>query len=299
MQWPEIALVVLIVAHIIVCVLIFLGIQFRILKVRKLMFWVALFMPVWGPALVLALHIQIALKQSNKTEVGVEKFQVASELYKGIKQDTSRTPGFTVSMEEALIVNTPKERRSLIMDILNDNPQAYVEFLKMAGNNEDTEVVHYAVTAMVQISKENDQILWELEQKYAQAPNDLDTIMTYCGFLWHCLDQGLMQGQVERMNRNLFDTLIHKKIKLDSPHIADYIRCIKNCMALGNYTEANAMLESAREFWPRSEDLLLLKIQYLADLQRADEIQALLDELEANSAYLSDKAKEAIAFWRE
>lgn len=211
MQWPEIALVVLIVVHIIVCVLIFLGIQFRILKVRKLMFWVALLMPVWGPALVLALHIQIALKQSNKTEVGVEKFQVASELYKGIKQDTSRTPGFTVSMEEALIVNTPKERRSLIMDILNDNPQAYVEFLKMAGNNEDTEVVHYAVTAMVQISKENDQILWELEQKYAQAPNDLDTIMTYCGFLWHCLDQGLMQGQVERMNRNLFDTLIHKK----------------------------------------------------------------------------------------
>ena len=137
-----------------------------------------------------------------------------------------------------------------------------------------------------------------LEQKYAQAPNDLDTIMTYCGFLWHCLDQGLMQGQVERMNRNLFDTLIHKKIKLDSPHIADYIRCIKNCMALGNYTEANAMLESAREFWPRSEELLLLKIQYLADLQRADEIQTLLDELEANSAYLSDKAKEAIAFWR-
>ena len=68
MQWPEIALVVLIVAHIIVCVLIFLGIQFRILKVRKLMFWVALLMPVWGPALVLALHIQIALKQSNKTE---------------------------------------------------------------------------------------------------------------------------------------------------------------------------------------------------------------------------------------
>ena len=70
-------------------------------------------------------------------------------------------------------------------------------------------------------------------------------------------------------------------------------------MALGNYTEANAMLESAREFGPRSEDLLLLKIQSLADLQRADEIQALLDELEVNSAYLSDKAKEAIAFWRE
>lgn len=299
MLWYEVVFLILVLLHLLCCVLIFLGIQFRILKVRKLMVLVALFLPFWGELLVLILHFQILCKQTDRSSVGVEKFQVESELYKGIVQDDSRSSGSTVSMEEALIVNTPKERRALIMDILNDNPKAYVEFLKMAGNNNDTEVVHYAVTAMVQIAKENDQTLWELEQKYVQDPENLTNLTTYCDFLWHCLEQGLMQGQVEQMNRNLFDTLIRNKIRLAPALLTDYLRCIQNDMALKNYTAASAMLENAGKIWPESEDLLILRIQYLADLQRAEDLQDLLRKLDEKAVYLSAKAKEVIAFWRD
>ncbi len=299
MLWYEVVFLILVLLHLLCCVLIFLGIQFRILKVRKLMVLVALFLPFWGELLVLILHFQILCKQTDRSSVGVEKFQVESELYKGIVQDDSRSSGSTVSMEEALIVNTPKERRALIMDILNDNPKAYVEFLKMAGNNNDTEVVHYAVTAMVQIAKENDQTLWELEQKYIQDPENLTNLATYCDFLWHCLEQGLMQGQVEQMNRNLFDTLIRNKIRLAPALLTDYLRCIQNDMALKNYTAASAMLENAGKIWPESEDLLILRIQYLADLQRAEDLQDLLRKLDEKAVYLSAKAKEVIAFWRD
>lgn len=299
MLWYEVVFLILVLLHLLCCVLIFLGIQFRILKVRKLMVLVALFLPFWGELLVLILHFQILCKQTDRSSVGVEKFQVESELYKGIIQDDSRSSSSTVSMEEALIVNTPKERRALIMDILNDNPKAYVEFLKMAGNNNDTEVVHYAVTAMVQIAKENDQTLWELEQKYIQDPENLTNLTTYCDFLWHCLEQGLMQGQVEQMNRNLFDTLIRNKIRLAPALLTDYLRCIQNDMALKNYTAASAMLENAGKIWPESEDLLILRIQYLADLQRAEDLQDLLKKLDEKAVYLSAKAKEVIAFWRD
>lgn len=299
MLWYEVVFLILVLLHLLCCVLIFLGIQFRILKVRKLMVLVALFLPFWGELLVLILHFQILCKQTDRSSVGVEKFQVESELYKGIVQDDNRSSGSTVSMEEALIVNTPKERRALIMDILNDNPKAYVEFLKMAGNNNDTEVVHYAVTAMVQIAKENDQTLWELEQKYIQDPENLTNLTTYCDFLWHCLEQGLMQGQVEQMNRNLFDTLIRNKIRLAPALLTDYLRCIQNDMALKNYTAASAMLENAGKIWPESEDLLILRIQYLADLQRAEDLQDLLKKLDEKAVYLSAKAKEVIAFWRD
>ena len=299
MLWYEVVFLILVLLHLLCCVLIFLGTQFRVLKVRRLMVLVALFLPLWGELLVLVLHFQILCRQTDRSSVGVEKFQVESELYKGITQDDSRVSGSTVSMEEALIVNTPKERRALIMDILNDNPKAYVEFLKMAGNNNDTEVVHYAVTAMVQIAKENDQALWELEQKYTQDPENITNLTTYCDFLWHCLEQGLMQGQVEQMNRNLFDTLIRNKIRLAPALLTDYLRCIQNDMALKNYTAASAMLENAGKIWPESEDLLILRIQYLADLQRAEDLQDLLRKLDEKAVYLSAKAKEVIAFWRD
>lgn len=260
---------------------------------------VALFLPLWGELLVLILHFQILCKQTDRSNVGVEKFQVESELYKGIVQDDSHSSTSTVSMEEALIVNTPKERRALIMNILNDNPKAYVEFLKMAGNNNDTEVVHYAVTAMVQIAKENDQTLWELEQKYVQDREDLPTLTMYCDFLWHCLEQGLMQGQVEQMNRNLFGTLIRNKIRLAPALLTDYLRCIQNDMALKNYTAASAMLENARKIWPNNEDLLILQIQYFSDLERTEDLQNLLRTLDEKAIYLSAKAKEVIAFWKD
>lgn len=299
MLWYEVLFWGLVLLHLLCCALIFAGIRAGVLKVRRLMAPVALLVPFWGEVLVLVLHFQILCKQTDRSEVGVEKFQVDSELYKAIQLDESHAAGSTVSMEEALIVNTPKERRALIMDILNDNPKAYVEFLKMAGNNDDTEVVHYAVTAMVQIAKENDQTLWELEQQYTQNPDAPELLETYCDFLWRCLEQGLMQGQVERMNRNLFDSLIQKKMQLGTPVPTDYLRCIQNSMALKNYTSAGACLEQARAFWPRNEDFLILQIQYLADLERGDELQALLHQLEEKDLYLTTKVKEVIAFWKD
>ena len=72
-----------------------------------------------------------------------------------------------------------------------------MKFLKKAGNNDDTEVVHYAVTAMVEISKENDYMLQKLERKHSKNPDDYDILKEYSDFVWHCLTQGLMQGQVE------------------------------------------------------------------------------------------------------
>lgn len=285
--------------HLICCALICLGIRAGVLKVRRLMAPVALLVPFWGEVLVAVLHFQILCGQTDRSEVGVEKFRVDSELYKAIQRDESRVSGSTVSMEEALIVNTPKERRALIMDILNDNPKAYVEFLKMAGNNDDTEVVHYAVTAMVNIAKENDQALWELEQKYAQNPDDPELLTAYCGFLWHCLEQGLMQGQVERMNRNLFDALVRKKMQRGPADPEDYLRCIRNNMELKNYTATAACLDSALRLWPRNEDFWIEKIQYLANLGQGEELQALLRRLEEKDLYLNAKMKEVIAFWKD
>ena len=42
--------------HMILCLLIFLGIRFRVLSVHKYMFFVALLLPFWGILIVLLLH---------------------------------------------------------------------------------------------------------------------------------------------------------------------------------------------------------------------------------------------------
>lgn len=287
--------IILAVIHLIICLLIFFGIQYGVLSVHKYMFFVALLLPFWGTIIVLILHFQIAFDADDAAEIGVEKLKLESELYRSVTVDDKKSD-MTVPIEEALLINSARERRSLIMDVLNDNPGDYVEFLQKAGNNDDTEVVHYAVTAMVEISKENDYMLQKLEAEHTAAPDDMEILSKYSDFLWNCLSQNLMQGQVEVMNRELFSQLMQKKIAAcDS--ITDYTRLAQNELKRKNFDAAGDIITKMGEKWPGTEEYILLHIQYLASLNKGDEIKDFISQTENGHVYLSSKTKEALAFW--
>lgn len=287
---------VILFLHILCCVFAFLGIWSGFIDVHKYMFFIVVFLPFWGIALVLILHFQVGLELDGSVEVGVEKMKLESELYKSINVEEKKNTDI-VPMEEALIINNPRQRRELIMDVLNDNPKEYIEFLQKAGNNEDTEVVHYAVTAMVEISKENDYKLQKLENSYNTNPESEEILTEYTDFLWSCLEQNLMQGRVEIMNRELYADLMKKKILKDST-CTDYIRIAENYLKLKNYTEVAAVINQMQKLYPEDENCILLSLKYYAAVGKGDRIKAVIDEAEEKQIYLSSQAKEAIAFWR-
>lgn len=281
--------------HLLVCLLAFIGIKTRVLSVHKYMFFVVLLLPFWGVLIVLTLHFQIAFDATDSAEIGVEKLKLESELYKSVTVDEKKSDT-AIPIEEALLINSARERRSIIMDVLNDNPGDYVEFLQKAGNNDDTEVVHYAVTAMVEISKENDYMLQKLDAEYTANPDDMGILTNYIDFLWSCLSQNLMQGQVEVINRELFAQLINKKIAVDGD-ITDYSRLVENELSRKNYDVAGEVISRMGKKWPEAEEYILLKIQYLAALGKGREIQDFVKETENSQIYKSSKTKEALAFW--
>lgn len=289
--------IILLILHLIISVLVFLGIQFDILKVHKYMFFVALFMPFWGVLTVLILHFQIFFHADDGIDVGVEKLKLESELYRSVTVDEKKVAANTVPIEEALLVNSAKERRTIIMDVLNDNPKEYIEFLQKAGNNEDTEVVHYAVTAMVEISKENDYKLQDFERQHAKDPENVEVLTGYTDFLWSCLSQNLMQGQVEVLNRELFSSLMEKKLALTAGSITDFQWAVENELRRKNYTQAAALLVQMQTLYPNSEEYYLSRLNYLASLGKGEEIKALLKEIQTKHIYLSSATKEVLAFW--
>lgn len=289
--------IVLIFIHILLCTFTFLGAQSGFLKVHKYMFFVVLCLPFWGFLAVMFLHFEVVLKQDDTIAVGVEKMKLDSVLYKGIAVEENKNDDSLVAIEEALIINSPKERREIIMDVLNDNPKEYVEFLQKAGNNEDPEVVHYAVTAMVEISKENDYTLQNLGREYSKNPDDFDVLSRYCEFLWTVLEQDLMSGQVEIMNRNLYSQLISKKLKVKES-LQDYMHYFENEFSLKNYTKAGEILSKADKLYGDFEEVILLKLKYYSQLKQGDKIKELINEIQAKKMFVSRRVKEAIAFWK-
>ena len=291
-------LLVLLLLHGIVNLLVLLGIKSRKLKVHSYMFFVSLLLPFWGAFIVLILHFQIWFEADDCIQVGTEKFTVESELYKSISVDDKKVADSTVPIEEALVINSAEERRAIIMDILNDNPKEYIEFLQKAGNNDDTEVVHYAVTAMVEISKENDYRLQTFEREYTANPEDQQLLRAYSDYLWNCLDRNMMQGQVEVLNRELFSTLIQKILSLGGS-VSDYRRAVENDIKRKQYTMAAETLRRMKELYADGEDYYLLQLEYLASLGRGEEIRQLLAEIDRRHIFLSSKAKEVLAFWKK
>lgn len=289
--------IILIAVHLILSVLVFLGIKFNILKVHKYMFFVALLLPFWGVLLITILHFQIFFEADNGIDVGVEKLKLESELYKSVTVDESKVSANTVPIEEALVVNSAKERRTIIMDVLNDNPKEYIEFLQKAGNNEDTEVVHYAVTAMVEISKENDYKLQDFERQYSANPEDTTILEQYTDFLWSCLSQNLMQGQVEVLNRELFSSLMQKKMSIVEASITDFERAVENDLKRKNFTQASMTLREMKNLYPESEQYYLSRLDYLASLGRGNDIKLLINEIYKKNIFLSSQTKEVLAFW--
>ena len=100
-----------------------------------------------------------------------------------------------------MLLNQPGVRRKLIMDVLNDDPGEYMELLKKARMNDDVEVVHYAITAMVELSKDYDYRLQQIERRYARQPEDPAAALVCMGLFSGIVDVQQVVGLRLRRSR--------------------------------------------------------------------------------------------------
>lgn len=288
--------VFLILLHIVCCVLVWLGIKTHLLKVKKYLMAIVIFVPFWGTVCVLLLHLQMLTRRDNRIEPGVEKLRVNEEIYKNIFQAVSDTDKKIVPLEEALLINEPRVRRELIMDVLNDDPEEYMDLLKQARMNEDVEVVHYAITAMVELSKEYDFRLQKMEKLYAASPDDPEILEQYCDFMEEYLNQGILEAQMEREQRKRYIRLLRQKLKVKTT-LSTCVRLFQNLMKTGDYVQAEEILGLMDQKWHGKEEFWILKIRYLAERKKGAELQQCLRQMKEEQIYLSSKSKEVLAFW--
>lgn len=271
--------VVFIIFHIICCVLVWTGINSHLLKVKRYLILPVIFVPVWGMICVLLLHFQIFFHQDKKREIGIEKMKINEEIYRSIIAPKEESDRNIVPLEEVLLIDEAAMRRDLIMNVLNDDPENYIDMLKQARMNDDVEVVHYAITGMVELSKEYESRLQKIEYRYAKEPENQQLISEYCDFLQEYLSQGLLEGQMELVQRNVCLT--------------------ENQMQMKEYEQVLKSLERMDKKWHRNEEYWILRIRYYVELKQGKELKETLEQIQQEHIYLSAKGKEALAFWQE
>ena len=122
----------------------------HLMKSRPMILPIVFLVPVFGFSCLLFLEWESRGDQENKKEIGIEKLKINDDIHRSILMEEDPARDLMVPLQEALLMNDASTRRELMMDILYDDVGEYVEVLKNARMNDDTEVVHYATTAMVE-----------------------------------------------------------------------------------------------------------------------------------------------------
>lgn len=241
-------------------------------------------------------------RSGKQKEIGIEKLKINDDIHRSILMEEDPARDLMVPLQEALLMNDASTRRELMMDILYDDVGEYVEVLKNARMNDDTEVVHYATTAMVELQKDYETKLQKQKEAFA-LEEDAGLLDEYIQTLEKYVESGLLEGNMLKNRRLELCGLLERKLtqRKEEGHeeLPLYCKKFEQDCALGEYEDALRMADAAIRLWPQQEEGYLMKIRHGVMTKNPEQIGTVIGLLENNKVYLSPAARRTVDFWKE
>ena len=270
-----IAALIIIAVHLLVCMMLCLLHHVGVLKVDGLLLPFMALIPLWGPLSVALMHSRAVLRGGRRIPAGLQELKVEDREQRNILVDDRTDYANTVPLEEALIVDNPRQRRNLMLSILNENPGQYANLLSQARLNEDVEVVHYAATAMAQISAKEDIALQQRE---------------------HYLESSMEQGYARTLQMRRYTDLLAERLKRHNDY-RTVCSLAKTQMDLGSFDAASRTIEAALSAWPRQGDVWLMKLRLEAARHDGEAVQRTVRHIKDDHIYLGGRGHDILRFW--
>lgn len=284
------------VLHLAVCIAVYRCYRKKIINIPVNTLLLVMLIPVWGCITALISNYKLHTRQKRNAEEHVDK-PIGRTSYKNMISDVNNKQEIIVPFEEAMIMNDSDQRRSLMINILNQNPEKYVDLFLEVACTGDVETTHYAVTVMSELQKDYEVKIQELQREYIKNDKDYNALKRYSNELYNYISSGLIDRDILYIQRKRLSKLFKKQRKLRLDDIDLFFRSVSNELALENYKLANELLDYMINKWEENEDVWIMKINLLSKMKRGNEIHDVLKQVEMNEIYFSSKGKEVIAFW--
>ena len=291
--------ILLLVIHIIICIVVYLLMRAGILKSTRMIMPLVCMVPAAGLAALLVLEIRSRGKQEILEEVGVEKLKINDEIHRSILMDEDPVEDRIVPLEEALLINEPSARRELMMEVMYANPSDYVEQLKEASLNDDTEVVHYAVTALSELQKEYDLQFQELEWEMRKHPEDTELEDRYISLLSRYLGSGLAEGNARNVKLRDYSDMLGRRLETRQDSLRLYRDKVETDLQIKEYGKAYQVIQEILGRWEKNEAGYLLLLRYYAAMNSRAGIDSVLGMIERKGIYLSPEGRTEVRFWQK
>lgn len=289
---------VFIIAHIVLCVV------YRL--IRHLPFFekantfpavMVYVLPFFGFLMWMTESLMIGSGRQDEKSVAMEKLKVTDAKYRRFSTDISENDSVMVPLEDALVINEPKLRRLLLLDILRKNPEEYLNILERAKASDDVEVTHYATTTLLEIQSQFEQRLQEYQSEYPMNKKDRDFLLEYSACLKQYADSGLIDGTVLTMQQETLLDVVSAMMKLKSTNREDAFLYVETALNLKKYEDAKRVLDKISSEREESEVWNRLAVRYYWEMGQTEEKDKILEEIANSNMYLTKEGKEWFYFW--
>lgn len=331
------AISLLFILHILLVIALIVLRVLRITKYHVVSLCIAVLLPVWGP-IILIMDEAVKRQQDRKAqEIEVARMHV-EEIMKNVyvdEQDAEIVPlgealvmndnayrqemmrdilydvnssiisdnddvfENVVPLTEALVFNDAATRRVLVKDVLYTNPSDYVAQLEEAKGNDDTEVVHYAVTALVELQKDFDLKFQNIFRRKEENPEDKYINKEYERLLERYISSGLLEGEgLITQLKNYRDVLL---AEIDNGERNWTLQCklADTDLKLKDKDNLAKDIEEMTKLWPDRDSTYLYRIRYAIICRNYNEIRDIVKELYQRETYMSSELRSAIQFWSD
>lgn len=270
-----------------------------LLKADRMIMPLICMVPVWGLIGMIILEVRSRGKQEIREEVGIEKLKINDEVYRSILMDEDPIEDRVVPLEEALLINEPSTRRDLMMEVMYSNPDDYVGQLKEARTNDDTEVVHYAVTALSELQKEYELQFQELDWEMRNEPENDDILERYLKLLNRYLASGIAEGNDMDIKLRTYSEMLGRKIERTPGNISLWKDKAETDLKIREYPSALEEINHIIRTWDRNETGYLLLIKYYSAMKSRKGIESILEQIHRKRIYLTPRGRRWIRFWEK
>jgi len=258
---------------------------------------IAFFVPVWGFMAIIVADFCTRFKRAGKKNSELESMR-RSLVEVGSNLAPVNESENVVPLEDALLMDDSSVKRSVIMDVLMEDSKKYVKVLDQARMNEDAEVVHYATTAMVELSKEYELKAQEYSSMYAENPLKPGLLDEYVDFLEYYLSSNMLQGKLLEIIRNTFIQLLTEKIERSGTKY-DYHRMVVHLLNQGYLSMADEVISQMEKVYKDDDDTWLMRFRYYYYTNAGSRIQEMIREVKTSDRFYSHEIRQLVEFWND
>lgn len=216
----------------------------------------------------------------------------------GVEVEEDAVQEKVVPLQEALLINDSHTKRELIMDVLYTNPSGYVPQLSQARENDDSEVVHYAVTALVEIQKKFDLQLQQIIAQMEAEPHNESLLWKYQRLLEQYLSSGLLEGSRRNAQLRTYVEVLEKRLAKNRESLSLWIKKADADMILQNAEALRHDAEQMIAFRPENEQGYLYLLKYHVLQKDPAGIKQVIRLTDQRNIYFSAAGRAELTFWR-